>query len=89
MRPARPPIRTAIVDDEPLARAAVRAVLEADPEVRVVGECIGVDAPALYYVLRREAEARLRDLAEPSHLLNRLSQRRRLRQVPLSREEFP
>ena len=43
----RSPIRTAIIDDEPLARAALRLVLAADPEVVVVGDCIGVDAPAL------------------------------------------
>ena len=43
----RPPIRVAIVDDEPLARQALRMVLETDPEVCVVGDCIGVDAPAL------------------------------------------
>ena len=43
----RPPIRVAIIDDEPLARAALRVVLETDPEVCVVGDCIGVDAPAL------------------------------------------
>jgi two-component system LytT family response regulator len=43
----RPPIRVAIIDDEPLARAALRAALEADPEVVVVGDCIGADAPAL------------------------------------------
>jgi two-component system LytT family response regulator len=43
----RPPIRVAIIDDEPLARAALRVLLETDPEVAVVGDCIGVDAPAL------------------------------------------
>jgi two-component system LytT family response regulator len=43
----RPPIRVAIVDDEPLARSAIRTLLDGDPEVRVIGECIGVDAPAL------------------------------------------
>jgi two-component system LytT family response regulator len=41
------PIRVAIIDDEPLARAALRVVLETDPEIAVVGDCIGVDAPAL------------------------------------------
>jgi two-component system LytT family response regulator len=41
------PVRTAIVDDEPLARDALRAVLASDPEIAVVGDCIGVDAPAL------------------------------------------
>ncbi len=49
------PIRTAIVDDEPLARAALRVVLAADPDVEVVGDCIGVDAPALI----ERAQARL------------------------------
>ncbi len=41
------PIRVAIIDDEPLAREALRLVLASDPEVVVVGDCIGVDAPAL------------------------------------------
>lgn len=41
------PIRVALVDDEPLARAALRAVLESDPELVIVGECMGIDAPEL------------------------------------------
>lgn len=32
-------IRALIVDDEPLARQGVRRLLEADPEVQIVGEC--------------------------------------------------
>jgi two-component system, LytTR family, response regulator len=40
-------IRVAIIDDEPLARSALRVILDGDPDVTVVGECIGVDAPAL------------------------------------------
>jgi two-component system LytT family response regulator len=32
-------IRTLIVDDEPLARAGLWVLLEADPEVEVIGEC--------------------------------------------------
>jgi two-component system LytT family response regulator len=32
-------IRTLIVDDEPLARQRVRTLLEADPDIAVVGEC--------------------------------------------------
>lgn len=32
-------LRALIVDDEPLARRTVRLLLEADPEVEVVGEC--------------------------------------------------
>jgi two-component system LytT family response regulator len=33
------PIRTLIVDDEPPGRQRLRALLEADPDVTVVGEC--------------------------------------------------
>ncbi len=52
-------IRTLIVDDEPTARAAIRALLAPDPEVLVVGECadgasaldtIRADAPDLVYL---------------------------------------
>jgi two-component system LytT family response regulator len=50
----RPPIRVAIVDDEPLARAALRMSLDADPEIEVVGDCIGADAPALIEAARVE-----------------------------------
>jgi two-component system LytT family response regulator len=32
-------IRTVIIDDEPLARAAVRILLKRDPEIDIVGEC--------------------------------------------------
>jgi two-component system LytT family response regulator len=42
--PARP-IRTLIVDDEPMARASIRVLLGGDPEIEIVGECgSGVDA---------------------------------------------
>jgi len=38
-------IRTLIVDDEPLARKGVRQLLEADPEIDIIGECSdGVEA---------------------------------------------
>lgn len=47
MSPPSAPIRVAIVDDEPLAREALRLSLAADPDVVVVGDCIGIDAPAL------------------------------------------
>lgn len=40
-------MRALIVDDEPLARKAVRLLLERDGEVDVAGECSGVDAAAL------------------------------------------
>ena len=38
------PLRVLVVDDEPLARQALRLLLEADPGVRVVGECSGAEA---------------------------------------------
>jgi two-component system, LytTR family, response regulator len=41
-----PPIPVLIVDDEPLARQAIRLMLAGDPEVQVVGECSGVDGAA-------------------------------------------
>jgi two-component system LytT family response regulator len=57
------PIRTAIVDDEPLARDALRAVLAADPAIEVVGDCIGVDAPAL--IERAQVELVFLDVQMP------------------------
>jgi two-component system LytT family response regulator len=40
-------IRTLIVDDEQIARASIRVLLGADPEIELVGECAsGVDAVA-------------------------------------------
>ena len=33
-------IRTLVVDDEPLARGVIREMLEDDPEVEIIGECI-------------------------------------------------
>jgi two-component system, LytTR family, response regulator len=59
----RPPIRVAIIDDEPLARAALRLVLEEDPEVVVVGDCIGVEAPAL--IERAQVELVFLDVQMP------------------------
>ena len=41
------PLRALIIDDEPLARDAIRALLEDDDEVRVVGEGSGKDGAAL------------------------------------------
>lgn len=41
------PLRVVIVDDEPLARDAIRVLLKDDPEVRVVGGTSGADAAAL------------------------------------------
>ncbi len=41
------PIRAILVDDEPLARDSIRALLLRDEEVRVVGEATGTEAAAL------------------------------------------
>jgi two-component system LytT family response regulator len=41
-----PALTVLVVDDEPLARALVRLLLERDPEVAVAGECTGVAAAA-------------------------------------------
>ena len=57
------PIRVAIIDDEPLARQALRMALETDPEVVVVGDCIGVDAPAL--IEREQVELIFLDVQMP------------------------
>jgi two-component system, LytTR family, response regulator len=41
------PLRIVVIDDEPLARDSVRALLADDDEVRVVGEGSGSDAAAI------------------------------------------
>jgi two-component system LytT family response regulator len=41
------PLRVIIIDDEPLARDSIRALLEGDAEVRVVGEGTGGEGAAL------------------------------------------
>jgi two-component system LytT family response regulator len=41
------PLRVIIIDDEPLARDSIRALLEGDAEARVVGEGTGAEGAAL------------------------------------------
>ncbi len=41
------PLRVIIIDDEPLARGSIRALLEGDAEVRVLGEGTGAEGAAL------------------------------------------
>jgi two-component system LytT family response regulator len=53
----------AIVDDEPLARAALRLSLAVDPELVVVGDCNGVDAPQL--IEREQVELVFLDVQMP------------------------
>ncbi|MBL8298864.1 MAG: response regulator transcription factor [Rhodanobacteraceae bacterium] len=50
--PAEAPLKVLVIDDEPLARASVEALLEQDAEVEVVGQGSGVDAVALIARLR-------------------------------------
>jgi two-component system LytT family response regulator len=40
-------LRVMIVDDEPLARQAIRQLLENDHDIEVVGECSGADGAAM------------------------------------------
>ncbi len=53
------PWRTLIADDEPIARRGLRRLIEADPDIRVVGECrngretidrLRLDAPDLVFL---------------------------------------
>jgi two-component system LytT family response regulator len=45
-------IRTLIVDDEPLARERLRALLSAEPDIEVIGEC--GDGPAAVQAIRSD-----------------------------------
>lgn len=49
---AVPPMKALLVDDEPLARENLRALLAADPDVQVVGESAGTEAVAAVARLR-------------------------------------
>lgn len=45
-------IRTVIVDDEPIARNGIRALLKGDPDIQVIGEC--TNGVAAVQTIRRE-----------------------------------
>lgn len=57
------PIRVLVVDDEPLARENMRALLCTDPEVEIVGECSGPDAVAM--IARHRPEIMFLDVQMP------------------------
>ena len=59
-----PPIRALIVDDEPLARAHLRNLLAADPEVVVSGEC-GNGADAVDVIAREAPDLVFLDIQMP------------------------
>jgi two-component system, LytTR family, response regulator len=57
-------IRTIIVDDEPLARCNVMALLRRDPEVEIVGEC-GSGAEAISTIDRTQPDLVFLDIQMP------------------------
>lgn len=58
------PIRTLIVDDEPMARASVRVLLGADPEIDVIGEA-GSGGDALDHIRAHQPELVFLDVQMP------------------------
>ena len=62
--PAWPPIRTLIVDDEPLARAHLRSLLVARGDINVIAEC-GDGRTAIERIERDEPELVLLDIQMP------------------------
>jgi two-component system LytT family response regulator len=58
------PIRLLIVDDEPLARAGVRRLLQDDEGIEVIGEC-GDGAEAVVAILDQQPDAVLLDIKMP------------------------
>lgn len=56
-------LRVMIVDDEPLARQTIHLLLAKDSDVEIVGECSGVDAPAM--ILREKPDILFLDVQMP------------------------
>ncbi len=63
-RPSALKIRTLVVDDEPLARSNVTALLRGDPEIEMVGEC-GSGKEALAQSRSRKPELVFLDIQMP------------------------
>ncbi|MPZ17612.1 MAG: response regulator [Luteitalea sp.] len=57
-------LRTLIVDDEPLARARLKRLLEAEPDVTIVGEC-RTSAEAVQAICREAPHILLLDIQMP------------------------
>lgn len=62
--PSAPLLRAVIVDDEPLARERLRSLLDADPDIEVVGEC-GDGLDALEMVQRQHPDLVFLDVQIP------------------------
>lgn len=62
--PAAPPIRLVLIDDSPLIRAGLRAVLEGQKAVAIVGEA-GTAVEGLATVVRQKPDVVLLDLRLP------------------------
>ncbi len=62
--PASPPIRLVLIDDSPLIRAGLRAVLEGQKAVAIVGEA-GTAVEGLATVVRQKPDVVLLDLRLP------------------------
>ena len=65
-------IRVLIVDDQSLIRTGLRTVLEAEPDIEVIGEAAnGAEAIArsTELILQRDEIDRLAAIGEPDHLL--------------------
>lgn len=58
------PIRLLVVDDEPLARAGIRRLLEGDSDIDVIGEC-GDGAEAVVAIMDQQPDAVLLDIKMP------------------------
>jgi two-component system LytT family response regulator len=58
------PLRLIVVDDEPLARAGIRKLLERDADIEVVGEC-GDGAEAVVAIIDKQPDAVLLDIKMP------------------------
>jgi two-component system LytT family response regulator len=61
---AHPPIRTLIVDDEPLARSNLAVLLRTDPEIEIAGEC-GSGMEALASIRRAKPDLLFLDVQMP------------------------
>ena len=58
------PIRTLIVDDEPMARASIRVLLAGDPDIELIGEC-GSGPDALNAIAAHSPELVFLDVQMP------------------------